>query len=260
VSTVPSVDISQQKRKIRDRIYSAYFTTTRAHAPGLMDQRKLVKQLRRRFGRYLPPDRSASVLDIGCGSGEFVLFLQEAGYEAAVGIDVSPEQVAIAHSRGAVNVHSGDIFSYLSNRADEYSLITAFNILEHLEREELFQLMDLIVQTLRPGGRFIAMVPNAKGLFGSHVRYADLTHELSFTPLSVHQLCGVVGLRVINVFENGPVPHGIPSALRWLVWQCIRGVLWIARMAEGADWTWPVFTQDLLFVAEKAPDTPGAMT
>jgi len=246
-------------RRIRARIYEAYHTTTSAHAPTHSTSKRLLAQLGRQFGRYLPPDRSVPTLDIGCGSGEFVLFLQQRGYSEAEGIDVSLEQITLARERGVRNVRQDNVFSYVDKYANHFSLITAFNILEHLDRPEMFQLMDLVVRALRPGGRFFAMVPNANGLFGSQVRYADFTHEMSFTPLSVLQLCQVVDLRIIRIFENGPVPHGLPSALRWAVWQVIRGGLLMARIAEGADWKWPVFTQDLLFVAERpyATKTPG---
>jgi hypothetical protein len=144
----------------------------------------------------------------------------------------------------------------LRDRPDHYRLITAFNILEHLTRQELLEAMDLVAAALQPGGRFIAMVPNAKGLFGAHVRYADLTHELSFTPISVNQLCSITGLELTAIIENGPIRHGLPSTIRWLVWQLIRRLLMIARLAEGADRSWPVFTQDLLFVADRPAAPP----
>jgi hypothetical protein len=35
------------------------------------------------------------------------------------------------------------------------------------------------------------------------------------------------------------------------MWQAIRGLLLLARLAEGGDWRRPVFTQDLVFVARK---------
>ena len=52
--------------------------------------------------------------------------------------------------------------------------------------------------------------------------------------------------------------HGVVSAIRWTCWQGIRAGLLVARVAEGADWRWPVFTQDLVFVARK-PGAAGAI-
>ena len=102
------------------------------------------------------------------------------------------------------------------------------------------------------GGSLIAVVPNAKGLFGAHVRFADITHELSFAPRSVSQICAVTSLELTAVVEHGPLVHGVVSAMRWAAWQVIRSAMLAARLAaEGADWRWPVFTQDLVFVARK---------
>jgi cyclopropane fatty-acyl-phospholipid synthase-like methyltransferase len=41
-------------------------------------------------------DRSARILDLGCGHGVFIYFHREAGYTNVVGVDKSPEQVAEA--------------------------------------------------------------------------------------------------------------------------------------------------------------------
>jgi hypothetical protein len=135
-------------------------------------------------------------------------------------------------------------------------MISAFSVLEHHTRAELFDLLDAIRESLQPGGSLIAVVPNAKGLFGAQVRFADITHELSFTPTSVAQLCAVVGLEAPVIVEHGPIVHGVASAIRWTCWQAVRAALLFARIAEGADWRSRVFTQNLVFVARKPGDAP----
>lgn len=234
--------------ELRQRLYRSYGSTMVELAPNQMEMGQLLRQFERQFGRHLPAPGAA--LDIGCGEGQFVLFLTRRGWDAT-GVDISEEEVAIAHANGVEGVSQGEFAPTLAQHRDYFQLITAFNVLEHLDRGELLATMDGVVRALQPGGRFIAMVPNAKGLFGSNVRYADLTHELSFTPRSVQQICAVTGLRLVTIFENGPIPHGIISSGRWLLWQMIRGGLLVARLAEGADASWPIFTQDLLFVAER---------
>ena len=252
-----TVEPLQDRERLRQRIYDSYQRTTASHGNREMPLEQLHSQFRRRWRLRIPQDHSLPALDLGCGKGEFVLFLQREGFSAAEGVDVSLEQVALARSLGARNVVQGSAHEYVTAHSERYGLITAFNLLEHLDRPEMLHLMDGVVAALRPEGRFIAMVPNAKGLFGAHVRYADLTHEMSFTPRSVIQLCEIVGLQLIEITENGPLPHGLASSMRWVAWQAIRGCLLGARVAEGADWTWPVFTQDLFFVAQKAPARIG---
>lgn len=209
------------------------------------------RQFLQRYKRFLPPDKTAPVLDIGCGSGGVLDILDSVGYTRPEGVDLSPAQVHAATARGVRGVTLAPAVEYLRERRDRYALITAFSVLEHQTRAELFELLDAIRKGLVDGGNLIAVVPNAKGLFGAHVRFADITHELSFSPSSVSQICTVAGLELTEVLEHGPLVHGVVSAARWAAWQVVRSMLLAARLAEGADWRWPVFTQDLVFVARK---------
>ena len=172
--------------------------------------------------------------------------------------DISPSQVDAAAARGVTGITLEPAVDYLKQRRGRYALIAAFSVLEHQTRAELFELLDSIRDGLVPGGSLIAVVPNTKGLFGAHVRFADITHELSFSPGSVSQICAVAGLELTVVLEHGPLVHGFVSAVRWTAWQVIRSALLAARLAEGADWRWPVFTQDLVFVASKPVGTSSA--
>lgn len=240
------------------RVYATYASTgdgtARASRAPTRRRAKDLAGYRRRYGRDLPADTAAPALDIGCGSGAFVETLRQLGYTAVEGIDFSESQIAAAAAYGVTHVSVAPALDYLRSRPNQYALITAFSMLEHQTRGELFELLDAIRAALLPGGILIAVVPNAKGLFGAHVRFADITHECSFTPSSVQQICGVTGFDLVAIREHGPIVHGAASALRWLVWQGFRGVLLAARLAEGADWRWPVFTQDLVFVARKPAD------
>ena len=209
------------------------------------------RQFLQRYRRFLPSDKAAPVLDIGCGSGGVLEALGSVGYTGLEGVDLSPGQVDAATARGLTGVTLAPAADYLHERRGRYALIMAFSVLEHQTRAELFELLDAIREALVPGGSLIAVVPNAKGLFGAHVRFADITHELSFSPTSVSQICTVTGLELAEVLEHGPLVHGVVSAARWVAWQVVRSVLLVARVAEGADWRWPVFTQDLVFVAHK---------
>ena len=217
------------------------------------------RQFLQRYRRLLPSDKAAPVLDIGCGSGGVLEALDSVGYTRLEGVDISPSQVDRATARGLTGVTLAPAVDYLRDRRGHYAMVTAFSVLEHQTRAELFELLDAIREALVPGGSLIAVVPNAKGLFGAHVRFADITHELSFSPGSVSQICCVTGFELVHVLEHGPLVHGVVSATRWVAWQVVRSVLLAARVAEGADWRWPVFTQDLVFVARK-PASPSSQS
>ena len=239
--------------QIRARIYDAYRTTTAANRlkrPALSLEGQL-RQYRQRWARFLPPDRSAHILDIGCGGGEFLLFLTQRGYSQIEGVDISPEQIDLARRRGLRQVVAGDALDYLGECRECYALINIQNVLEHLARPELFQMLDAVVAALAPGGRVFGVVPNSKSIFSARVRYADITHELSFTPESLRQIFTVVGLRPTAILEHGPLVHGAISSLRWAIWQGVRLAIWIAYVAENVDYGERVYTHDMMFVAEK---------
>ncbi len=242
----------------KERVYATYADTAPNGRPDGTSGPRERQQYLRRYRRFLPRDDTAPILDIGCGAGGFLDALQSEGYSCLEGIDLSPSQVRAATARGLKNITLAPAVDYLKARRGRYATITAFSVLEHQTRTELFELLDAIRDALRPGGCLIAVVPNAKGLFGAHVRFADITHELSFTPMSVSQMCAVIGLEAPVVLEHGPLVHGPISAGRWTCWQAIRAVLWFARVAEGADWRWPIFTQDLVFVARRRASAGAA--
>ncbi len=116
-----------------------------------------------------------------------------------------PEQVELAHRLGVPEVKHGDLNSCLEH-ADSASVdvVLLMDVLEHLTRQELFDTLDEVYRILRPGGRCIAHVPNAEGLFGMRIRYGDLTHEMAFTPESAQQLFTTIGFREgANVTRTG---------------------------------------------------------
>ena len=106
------------------------------------------------------------------------------------------------------------------------------DVLEHFQRQQLFDTLDEVLRVLRPGGKCIAHVPNGTGLYGMRIRCGDLTHELAFTRRSAQQLFSTIGFRDTQCFEDRPVVHGPVSALRSFVW--LLGTL-PARLLMAAE-------------------------
>jgi hypothetical protein len=85
------------------------------------------------------------------------------------------------------------------------------------------------------------------------MRYWDLTHELIFTRTSITQLLLSSGFSDVQCFEDAPIPHGLTSAVRWLLWQVIRFGLRLYLAAETGDTaSSAIFSQNFLIVADKA--------
>ena len=63
---------------------------------------------------HLPSNKRSAVLELACGPAPFTYFLRQNGYSNLSGIDISPEQVALAHAMGLEEeVQLGDMVAYL---------------------------------------------------------------------------------------------------------------------------------------------------
>jgi len=179
----------------------------------------------------LPQDKHAACLDLGCGPGNVLYMLRELGYSNTTGVDLSGAWMPVARQI-CPNVIQADAREYLRNRHQEFDLITAFDVAEHLRKEELLDFLDLIYQALRPGGSVILQTPNAESPWGCMHRYHDLTHELAFDPHSLSDCCSLSGFEKFQAREVGPYVHGIPSLVRRVIWSTIRMGLELWNLAE----------------------------
>jgi len=243
---------ANSERCVRERLYRKYRSNQSFISPD-EERRQRAPYLRRLIKTHFPSDRSARILDLGCGNGTLLYFLREGGYQNVSGVDTSPEQVEQARQLGFEEVKEADAFAFLKTAADSsFESVVAFDIIEHLTKPELLHLADEIYRILAPGGVWIIHAPNAEGFFSGRVRYSDLTHEQAFTPLSVDQLARAAGFGTSECFEDAPVAHGLKSAARLLVWKVERGLLRILLMAETGDvGRTAVFSQNLLAVVRK---------
>jgi SAM-dependent methyltransferase len=99
-----------------------------------------------------------------------------------------------------------DALEYLEAARVDYGLIAMLDILEHFTREELYPLLEAVAGRLAPGGRLIASVPNAESPHAARAIYADITHEIAFTPTSLSELFYCHGLKVLAFRDPWPAP------------------------------------------------------
>jgi 2-polyprenyl-3-methyl-5-hydroxy-6-metoxy-1,4-benzoquinol methylase len=111
----------------RSRIYQRYVRAwSRSLAPESIEELSpRMPYTRKVIREHFPMDRSARILDLGCGHGAFIYFLREAGYTNVVGVDKSPEQVAEAKRLGIDGVHEADLWETLQQSADASRLATS---------------------------------------------------------------------------------------------------------------------------------------
>ena len=132
------------------------------------------------FLKY-PPYKNPNekkLLDLGCGTGEFLFVMQNLGYEV-YGVDFNQKAINVAKNYlGIENVYPDDVINFLENQKERYDVITAFEIIEHLDNPK--KLLELVHRALKPGGYFAFSVPNRERYFGKinpETEKWDLPHQ-----------------------------------------------------------------------------------
>jgi 2-polyprenyl-3-methyl-5-hydroxy-6-metoxy-1,4-benzoquinol methylase len=240
------VTLKPDRSPLRDRLYEAYA----AQHAGISNTAATALLYRHEIRPLLPPPSAGPVIDIGCGQGELVKILRAEGYDAQ-GVDVSPDQVKLAHASGLFHVQHGDYRTVLAERPGQFAAVTAIDVLEHLTKEEVLETFDRVAESLTPSGVFVARVPNAVSPLGGHIRYGDFTHESCYTERSVRQVAAAAGFRSVVVHPCPPVAHGLVSAARVAAWKSVSALLKFALVAETGQLRGHVLTQNLIFVASR---------
>ncbi|HYF97657.1 MAG TPA: class I SAM-dependent methyltransferase [Coxiellaceae bacterium] len=202
---------------------------------------------------FFPENKNAKILDLGCGHGALVYAAQLAGYQNVKGIDVSQQQVELAHKLGINSVTEGDLMKAL-NQAEpaSYDAIISFDVIEHFKPDELLAFVAAVFKALKAGGRWIIHTPNAESPFVGAIRYGDFTHCLAFTRGSLQQLLMTMGFNKVECFECAPIRHGFKSSVRWFLWRLIHNFWRFYTAVETGDTAAKaVFTRNLYCVAYK---------
>ena len=239
--------------KYRSRIYTHYVEAwDETNVPrSVHDLEDRGPTMRHVIDAFFPADKSASILDLGCGHGTLVHFSQLAGFRNVQGVDVSVQQVELAHKLGIANIQQGDLMETLKSIPPaSLDAVVAFDVIEHFTKDELIDLVDAVYSVLKPGGRWIIHAPNANSPFFGAVRYGDFTHEQAFTPSSLQQLLSASGYTRFEFAECGPRVHGIKSAIRVVIWQWFRLLYRLILAAETGDFgRGEIVTQNFYAVA-----------
>jgi len=180
-----------------------------------------------------PADGSAPrVLDVGCGTGFLLERLAQRGF-AGVGVDLSPESVAIARRRlaeiGADDRLTATVGSAYEPPEGPFELITLTDVLEHLEDPRAC--LRALRAQLAPGGLLVVSTPNRASLsglrralaerwprLGIRLRLAPVDNWQTWTDLESHgAAAGLVAVARRGVFFRPGGRAG--SAIGWALYR-----------------------------------------
>lgn len=173
----------------------------------------------RQKGWYDPPDKfefkigaaamqpGDRVLDIGCGAGHFAKYVPHAEY---TGFDASPDAAA-----AGIPTLSGDLWEITQTHAEQFDVVTAFQVLEHAADPVAF--IRALQALLKPGGTLVIGVPDADSYLGTLANFvlnAPPHHVTWWNARSLTALAEIAGLEDARL-HHAPV-EAWEARLYWM--------------------------------------------
>ena len=161
-----------------------------------------------RLATFLPADGSA--MDVGCGIGRVARYLAP---QAATlwAVDASPRMLELARQRLAElpNVRYARCIDTAIPEVPTGSVDLAYAllVLQHLEREDAFLLLEELRRIVRPTGTLVVTFPNLLSDtylagFLDYARTGEVTNPARarmYTPQEVERLLPAAGFDIVNV-------------------------------------------------------------
>lgn len=161
---------------------------------------------------WLPADLCGRLLDVGCGSGDFLADMKDLGWQVA-GVEPDASAAALARERlGSEGIHP-DVTS-TGLRPNSLDAVTLSHVAEHLL--DPGETLRACFALLKPGGRLVLTTPNAESLGRHHfgrwwLHWDPPRHIRVFNSSTLRQLIEDTGFEIRSV--------STPSSSAHFVWQ-----------------------------------------
>ena len=175
------------------------------------------------FGNYLAGlDRikpSDSVLDLGCGSGDFLSLVRSARPQAVLtGVDFHiSTPILDAMKQHRIAGASSSIVEYVNylDNSRKFDVITMWEVIEHLKIDDFKSLLSLIKKQLKPDGKLIFSTPDFYDIHSQSLDFwamAPGEHLYVYNLGLCTELLAQCGYRVVE-YERESVTTKLPD--RW---------------------------------------------
>jgi 2-polyprenyl-3-methyl-5-hydroxy-6-metoxy-1,4-benzoquinol methylase len=114
--------------------------------------------------------KDESVLDIGCGSGNFLTRIKEKT-SRVYGLEFNPAAIEQCRAAG-LTVYADSIEQHAGTHTGMYDVVCLFQVLEHIDHIKPF--LDASLKVLRKGGKLIIGVPNNEPFVQGYHKYSTM--------------------------------------------------------------------------------------
>ena len=211
------------------------------------------------YSAWLPSDRSAAILDLGCGDGRMLLFLASKGYINIHGVDRDPAALALIGNLAGVTVECNEVgLEYLRQQRGKYKLIVLKQMIYYVERGEIMAFMLALKDALTDDGVIVVEFFNAALLSSRLTELKDPFIRTAYTEHSMRRLFAATGLRELHIGgerrEIVKFRSRLYAAIR-ACWILLLKAIYI--LERGMDNELPqIYTKSIIAVAANRP-TPA---
>lgn len=152
---------------------------------------------------FMKENNLSKALDVGCGTGRLVAFLNENNFQA-FGCDSGAEAVRVAKENNPKKIIKAPA-TKLPVKKNFFDIVTAISLIEHLSPKEAEKFVEEAQRVLKKKGFIFLVTPN----FATPIRliqgekwfgYSDPTHINFYTPFSLRKLLLDQGFKSISFF------------------------------------------------------------
>lgn len=186
-----------------------------------------------------------TVVDLGCGRGEFLALLTESGIDC-MGVDSDNDMIDICVKAG-LKAEKDNLFSFLESTGN-YGGLFASHVIEHLGGEDAERMLNLCYERLKPCGRLVLITPNPEDISViTKAFWLDLTHVRPYPLVLLEEMLKGHGFRIIS---SGGAP-GTVGEIRFRRTRRMLAGLFLPLFGMKRLWDYLHTAQDIFVVAEK---------
>jgi SAM-dependent methyltransferase len=178
-----------------------------------------------------------TVLDLGCGFGEFIRHVRCA---RRIGVDVNTLAAADLTGQG-IEFHQSSIGDMGFLADGTVDLVFSSNVLEHLpEKRAVDAVLREARRVLRPGGQLVLMGPNVRLLPGHYWDYWD-----HYVPISDRSLVEALRIAQFSIVDQ------VPAFMPYTTKSRLPQAPWLVRLYLKSRWVWPLLGRQFLVRARR---------
>ncbi|OBG25081.1 glycosyltransferase [Mycobacterium sp. 852002-51057_SCH5723018] len=185
--------------------------------------------------------RSDTVVDLGCGYGEFLNHIVAA---RRIGVDLNPDSAGMLEPGIDFRQGRADDLGFLADGTVD--VVFTSNLLEHLEgKAEVERTIAEARRVLKPGGQFIAMGPNIRFVPGDYWDFWD--HTVPISDRSLIELLESCEFEIVESYDRF-LPYTASSPL--------PQAPILVRLYLRSRMAWPLLGKQFVIRARKSRSLP----